>query len=157
MFNYPISMIDQRRKKVILSDGSIVNSDDPLVALDQKKRLERLYLKYVITNWIYIVGFLTVVAAAVYIHWMDVGWFGLEKKDIPVQRWEPNSIVPQLIKQKGFVREILNQAGTNSVLKSVKRFLENKKIDAAGLIESYSLPLDLFIISYSNLPVCSFV
>ena len=75
------------------------------------------------TNWIYIVSFLAVIAVAVWINFHDGGWFGHGKTDIPVQRWEPSSIIPELLKQKGFVRDILNQAGTNSIWKSVKRFM----------------------------------
>ena len=79
--------------------------------------------KSFISNWIYVVSFLAVVAVSGWINWHDKGYFGPQKTDIPVQRWAPASIVPELFKQKLFVRDILNQAGTNSIWNSMKRFL----------------------------------
>ena len=109
-----------RRKSVILSDGRIVDAEDPAVVLDKKLRWVKTSWKSFISNWIYVVSFLAVVAVNGWISWHDGGYFGPQKTDIPVHRWAPASIVPELFKQKLFVRDILNQAGTNSIWNSMK-------------------------------------
>ena len=146
------SSFQRRKSSVILSNGRIVDSKDPAVALDQKYRWIVMFWLSLKTNWMYVVSFLAVITVSVCMNWHDGGYFGHQKNDIPVQRWIPNAIVPELYNQKLFVRTILSQAGTNSIWNSITRFM-NRDFDYNRFVQidaglDIILSFSLFLLSF---------